>query len=70
MSAYRPVHVSQIARRQQLEARLLRELKAAEALFQSALPEQKEQASRQYREALDRFNDLILNRRTPGSEPS
>jgi hypothetical protein len=70
MSAYRPVHVSQIAARQQLEARLLRELKAAEAAFQSALPEEKAEASRHYREALDRFNDLILNRKTPGPEPS
>ena len=70
MSAHRPVHVSQIAARQQLEARLLLELKAAEAVFHSALPEEKAEASRQYREVLDRFNDLILNRKTPGPEPS
>jgi len=70
MSAYRPVYVSQIAARQQLETQLLRELKAAEAVFQSALPEEKAEASRQYREALDRFNDLILHSRTPGAQPS
>jgi hypothetical protein len=70
MSAHQPVHVSQMAARQQLEARLLRELKVAEAVFQSALPEQKAEASRQYREALDRFNDLILNRGPSGSQPS
>jgi hypothetical protein len=66
MPAHQTVHISQISARQQLEARLLRELKTAEALFQSALPEEKAEASRQYREALDRFNDLILNRRAPG----
>lgn len=66
MSAHRPIHISQIAARQQLEAQLLQELKAAEAVFQSALPEQKAEASRHYREALDRFNDLILNRGMSG----
>ena len=70
MSVYRPVDFSQIAVRQQLEAQLLRELKAAEALFHAALPEQKANASRHYREALDRFNDLILNRKLPDSQPS
>jgi hypothetical protein len=69
MSAHRPVHVSQMAARQRLEAQLLQELKAAEAVFRSALPEQKAEASRHFREALDRFNDLILNRRTSGSGP-
>jgi DNA-binding FadR family transcriptional regulator len=66
MATHQPVRVSQIAARQQLEARLLLELKTAEAAFQSALPEEKAEAGRQYREALDRFNDLILNRRAPG----
>jgi hypothetical protein len=65
MATHQPVRVSQIAARRQLEARLLLELKTAEAIFQSALPEEKAEASRQYREALDRFNDLILNHRTP-----
>jgi hypothetical protein len=65
MRAHQPARVSQIAARQQMEAQLLRELKTAEAVFQSALPEEKAAASRQYREALDRFNDLILNRRLP-----
>lgn len=70
MSAHWPVDFSQIAARQQLEVELLRELKAAEAAFHSALPEQKAEASRLYREALDRFNDLILNRKLPDSQPS
>jgi hypothetical protein len=70
MSAHRPVNFAQIAARQQLEAQLLRELKAAEAVFHAALPEQKADASRHYREALDRFNDLILNRKLPDSQPS
>jgi hypothetical protein len=70
MSAHRSVNFSQIAARQQLEIQLLRELKAAEAVFLSALPEQKAEASRQYREALDRFNDLILHRKLPNSRPS
>jgi hypothetical protein len=66
MATHQPVRVSQIVARRQLEARLLLELKTAEAIFQSALPGEKAEASRQYREALDRFNDLILNHRTPG----
>ena len=70
MSAHRSVNFSQIAVRQQLEVQLLGELKAAEAIFQSALPEQKAEASRLYREALDRFNDLILNLKLPDSQPS
>lgn len=68
MSTHRPLHISQLAARQELEAQLLQELKAAEALFQSALPQQRAEASRQYREALDRFNDLIVNRGKPGSQ--
>lgn len=70
MSAHWPVNASRIAARQQLETQLLRELKAAEAVFHSAQPEEKAEASRHYREVLDRFNDLILNRRPPESEPS
>jgi hypothetical protein len=69
MSAHWPV-ASRIAARQQLETQLLRELKAAEAAFHSAQPEEKAEASRHYRELLDRFNDLILNRRAADSEPS
>jgi hypothetical protein len=53
--------------RERLEEQLLAELKQAEAQFQNATPDQKEAAAERYREALQRFNDLILDRRPPGS---
>jgi hypothetical protein len=53
--------------RERLEEQLLAELKQAESQFQNATPDQKEAAAERYREALQRFNDLILDRRPPGS---
>jgi hypothetical protein len=70
MSAHWPANLSRIAARQQLEVQLLQELKAAEAVFHSALPEQKAEASRHYREVLDRFNDLIIHRKVSDSQAS
>jgi hypothetical protein len=52
--------------RERLEEQLMAELKRAEYEFQNAPPEQKEAVAERYREALQRFNDLILNRKPPG----
>jgi len=53
--------------RQQLEEQLLAEVKQAELQFQNAPPDQKEAVAERYRQALRRFNDLILDRKPPGS---
>ena len=53
--------------RERLEEQLLAEVKQAETEFQSAAADQKEVAADRYRQALRRFNDLILNRKPPGS---
>jgi hypothetical protein len=53
--------------RERLEEQMLAELKQAEAEFQNAAPDQKEAAAERYREALQKFNDLILDRKPPGS---
>ncbi|HEV3334344.1 MAG TPA: hypothetical protein VG096_25330 [Bryobacteraceae bacterium] len=53
--------------RDRLEEQLMAELKQAETEFQKAPPDQKEAVAERYRLALQRFNDLILNRRPPGS---
>jgi hypothetical protein len=53
--------------RERLEEQLLAELKQAEFEFQNAPPDQKEAVAERYHEALQRFNDLILDRRPPGS---
>jgi len=53
--------------RERLEQQLMAELKQAESAFHNAPPEQKEEAAERYREALQRFNELILDRKPPGS---
>ena len=53
--------------RERLEAQLLAELKQAEFQFQNAPQDQKEAAAERYRQILQRFNDLILDRKPPGS---
>jgi len=52
-------------RREEIEERLLVELKEAEAAFQTASPEQRDAAEARYRDALDRFNEVIVYRRIP-----
>jgi hypothetical protein len=56
--------------RLELEEQLLQELKQAEAAFHAAKPEEKEAAGQRYREALDRFNNLIVHRKAPGTSES
>ena len=51
--------------RQQLEAELLIQLRRAEAEFHEASADQKEQAGERFRQALERFSRLILDRRFP-----
>jgi hypothetical protein len=53
--------------RERLEEQLLAEVKQAEVEFQNAPPERKEAVADRYRHALRRFNDLILDRKPPGS---
>lgn len=53
--------------RDQLEAQLLADLKQTELEFKNAPPDQKEAVAERYRQALQRFNDLILDRKPPGS---
>jgi hypothetical protein len=53
------------SRREELEQRLLAELKEAETAFHQAPPGQKEQAENRYRQALERFNEIIVHRRMP-----
>ena len=53
----------------QVEVELLTDVRAAEAAFKRAAPDQKEQAGEEYRQALARFSALILDRRfPPGSQ--
>jgi hypothetical protein len=47
--------------RQQIEQELLAAVKQAEADFHSAPADQKEAAGERYRNALDRFNALIIS---------
>lgn len=51
--------------RQELEARLLAELKHAENEFQRAAPDGKEAAGERYRHVLERFNTFILGHKIP-----
>jgi TRAP-type C4-dicarboxylate transport system substrate-binding protein len=53
--------------RQRLEEQLLAEVKQAEIEFHNAPPDQKEAVAERYRQTLRRFNDLILDRKPPGS---
>jgi hypothetical protein len=52
-------------RREELEERLLAELREAEAAFHLAGPEEKPEAENRYRQALERFNEIIVHRRMP-----
>jgi hypothetical protein len=52
-------------RREELEARLLAELRDAEAAFHRASPDEKPEAENRYRQALERFNEIIVHRRMP-----
>lgn len=60
-----PDNASHNRLRQQLEEQLLAELKAAEVAFRTAPPGEKEAASDRYRQALERFNEVIVHRRMP-----
>jgi hypothetical protein len=53
--------------REKLEEQLLAEVRQAELEFQNAPPDQKEAVAERYRQTLQRFNDLILDRKPPGS---
>ena len=54
-----------LAARQQIETELLEELKRAEAAFKQAEPSQREAAEEEFRTALRRFSELVLDRRVP-----
>lgn len=51
----------------QVEVQLLTDVRAAEAAFKQASGDQKERAGEIYRQALDRFSELILERRFPSA---
>ncbi|MBZ5577462.1 MAG: hypothetical protein LAP40_12950 [Acidobacteriia bacterium] len=51
--------------RHQIEDELLTQVRQAEAAFKQAPADQKEVAGERYREALQRFSELILDRRVP-----
>jgi hypothetical protein len=51
--------------REELERKLLAEVKQLEREFQEASPDRKEAVGERYRAALQRFNDVIL-KRPPG----
>ena len=51
--------------RQQIETALLEELRQAEAEFKQAGPERKQAAEEEFRTALRRFSQLILEGRVP-----
>jgi len=51
--------------RERLEEQLLAEVRRAELAFQTASAEEKEAAAEAYRQTLQRFNDLILDRKPP-----
>ena len=67
MPAPNPQGPYQRQARERLEEQMLAELKQAEVAFQNASPDDKEAAAELYRDALQRFNDLILDRKPPGS---
>ena len=67
MPAPNPLGPSPRQPRERLEEQMLAELKQAEAEFQNAPPDQKEAATERYREALEKFNNFILDRKPPGS---
>jgi len=50
---------------QRIEGELLDQVREAEIEFKQAPAEQKEQAGERYRRALERFCELILDRRFP-----
>lgn len=50
---------------QELEIHLLDEIRRAEVEFKEAPADQKEQAGERYRRALDRFCELVIDRRFP-----
>ena len=54
--------------REELERRLLAEVKLWERAFLEAAPDQKEAVGERYRAALQRFNDVILKRPPSSSE--
>ena len=49
----------------QIEMQLLTDVQMAEVAFKHATGAEKEQAGEQYRQALARFSELILDRRFP-----
>jgi len=49
--------------RERLEEQLLAEVRQAETAFRNAPPDEKEAVAERYREALQRFNELILDRK-------
>jgi hypothetical protein len=53
--------------RERLEEQLLAEVRQAESEFQNAPADRKEAVAERYRQALQQFNDLILDRKPPGS---
>jgi len=67
--AYHPEGVPNIAAHprpgERIVARLLTELKAAEAAFTRADAPEKEAAGERYRQVLERFNEVIVHRRMP-----
>ena len=65
MSPFRPEGPLRRPTREQIEDQLLAELKRREAEFHNASPQEKEAAGERYREALERFNDLIVDRKLP-----
>jgi len=50
---------------QKVEGELLQQVQQAEIEFKQAAEDQKEQAGERYRRALDRFCEVILDRRFP-----
>ena len=67
MSACNPQTPPNRQSREQLEEQLLAEVRQAESEFRNASPDQKEAVAERYRQALQRFNDLILGRKPPGT---
>jgi hypothetical protein len=49
----------------QIEMQLLTDVQTAEVAFKQATGAEKEQAGEQYRQALARFSELIIDRRFP-----
>ncbi len=67
MSAANPQGPPNRQSRERLEEQLLAEVRQAESEFRNARPDQKEAVAERYRQALQRFNDLILDRKPPGT---